>query len=100
MAGALLIDWKDGGQGRNRTADASLFRAGLVHCHLLQSQRFELVFRSYSRRLLEPTGTTARNHTGSSVHCTISRQFRETRDSALLRLRNELLINIERRTCP
>ena len=27
--------WNDGGQGRNRTADASLFRAGLGDSHLV-----------------------------------------------------------------
>src|SRR5271167_4535455 len=35
--GATLSDSKDGGQGRNRTANASLFRAVVSHGHLTDS---------------------------------------------------------------
>ena len=35
----MLSDWKDGGQGRNRTADASLFRAALYHLSYLATRR-------------------------------------------------------------
>ena len=38
----MLSYWKHGGQGRNRTADASLFRAALYQLSYLATERVSL----------------------------------------------------------
>ena len=40
----VIGDRKCGGQGRNRTADASLFRAAIFHSYLIESIEFDAGF--------------------------------------------------------
>jgi hypothetical protein len=42
----------DGGQGRNRTADASLFRAGAAQCYLIDSVYLAPRFCSQNRHFI------------------------------------------------
>jgi hypothetical protein len=48
----MLSYWKYGGQGRNRTADASLFRAALYQLSYLATEQKSLVKGCCGRRII------------------------------------------------
>ena len=47
----ILSALECGGQGRNRTADASLFRAAIFHSYLIESIEFDAGFHLEKLRL-------------------------------------------------
>ena len=85
----LLID---GGQGRNRTADASLFRAVFFRRYLFHSTYVDHVSAPTDRRVI---GTNWNQHQFTSG-C----EPRQAIDHSTLRLRNKLLIDIQGRAGP
>jgi hypothetical protein len=48
----MLNDWNDGCQGRNRTADASLFRAVVFHSYLADSVALNVIFDTLKARFI------------------------------------------------
>src|SRR5579883_702860 len=81
-----------GGQGRNRTADASLFREFIFESYLPEIQDLLPSQPPISRLFI---GTKRNNFL---IHPCRHRKPPQTLNHAALRLWNELLINIERRT--